>query len=280
MPDASDKNLTTPADGSGATSDAAARRANMRLTPAAAAFLDAYAPWGPSLGGTDPEFCERFANFCFDEVIAATPDLGLRRRALGWISCLLGCQGIDEYYELLPVALNMGLTPVEVKEVVYQASAYLGIGRVSPFLDVTNSVFDELEIELPLAGQATNEPTYQSRVSTGNGAQVRIFGDGMLGYQDKGNPDYPQINRFLAANCFGDWYTRGGLDLADRELVTFCFIYAQGGCEPQLKAHTQGCLNMGVTRKELLDVVSSNVPFVGYPRSLNAIAVVDEVCGG
>ena len=81
---------------------------------------------------TDPEFIEFFDNFAFDEVIKAD-DLDERTRMIAILATLLGCQGIDEFKGMLPAALNFGVTPVEVKEVVYQSVAYLGIGRVFPF---------------------------------------------------------------------------------------------------------------------------------------------------
>lgn len=83
---------------------------------------------------TDPKFIERFDNFAFDKVIKQV-DLDDRTRFMAILSTLLGCQGSDEFCCMLPAALNFGVTPVEIKEIVYQAVAYLGIGRVLPFLD-------------------------------------------------------------------------------------------------------------------------------------------------
>ena len=62
----------------------------------------------------------------------------------------------------------------------------------------------------------------------------------MKEFYKSGPEETRHINRWLAGNCFGDYYTRGGLDLKQREMITFCFISAQGGCEPQLKAHGRG----------------------------------------
>ena len=84
------------------------------------------------------------------------------------------------------------------------------------------------------------------------------------------------INRWLAANCFGDYYTRTGLTLSERELITFCFLMAQGGCEPQLIAHSKGNMNMGNDKDFLIRVVSGCLPYIGYPRSLNAIACINK----
>ena len=246
-----------------------------KFTEAAEAFHDNLLSGRESVfSRTDPEFMERFANFAFDEVIA-TVDLDDRTRYLGWLATLLGCQGVDEFRSVLPAALRDALTPVEVKEVVYQAVAYLGIGRVRPFMKLVNEVLEAQGVELPLPPQASTEPTRESRLAAGEQAQVDIFGEGMRGYKDKGNPDYPHINEWLVANCFGDWYTRGGLDLRDRELVTFCYIAAQGGCDSQLRAHAMGNLSIGNTRDLLIRVISSNLPFIGYPRTLNALAALD-----
>ena len=224
---------------------------------------------------TDPEFIERFDNFAFDEVVAQV-QLDDETRYIGWLSTLLGCQGIDEYRAILPAALRNGITPVQAKEIVYQAVAYLGIGRVFPFLKATNEILEAEGVELPLPEQAHTEPTRESRLEGGEQAQVSIFGEGMRGYKDKGNPDYPWINEWLVGNCFGDWYTRGGLDLKQRELATFCYIAAQGGCDAQARAHAAGNLSVGNSKELLIRVVSSNLPFIGYPRTLNALAAIEE----
>lgn len=223
---------------------------------------------------TDPEFIERFDTFAFDEVVnedaAKLPD---RERFLVILAALLGCQGVDEFRAMIPAALNFGVTPVEIKEVVYQAVAYLGIGRVFPCLKATNEVFEARGIELPLPGQATN--TAETRLETGNAVQIAYFGENMRENWASGPAERAHINRWLADNCFGDYYTRNGLSDRDREMVTFCFIAAQGGCEPQLTAHATGNMNLGNDRDFLYRVVSQMVPFIGYPRSLNALACID-----
>ena len=103
-----------------------------------------------------------------------------------------------------------------------------------------------------------------------------IFGEQMWGFQNSGPQESRHINRWLAGNCFGDYYTRGGLDYRQRELITFCFLAAQGGCEPQLISHAAANLRIGNHREFLIDVVSQCLPYVGYPRSLNALRCIDE----
>ena len=243
----------------------------MAITEFAKAYHEKMFPGTVSpLSETDPEFIERFDNFAFDEVINQ-PGQGLddRTRFLAILSTLLGCQGIDEYEKLLPAALNLGVTPVEVKETVYQATAYLGIGRVYPFLTAVNEVFQAQGIPLPLEGQAAT--TTENRREAGTQAQVDIFGEGMRDFWQGGH-----INLWLADNCFGDYYTRTGLDYKQREMITFCYLAAQGGCEPQLTAHAGANIRLGNDKAFLIRVISQCLPYIGYPRSLNALTCVNN----
>lgn len=219
---------------------------------------------------TDPEFMELFEHFAFDEVVNEDgQQLAPQTRYLVILATLIGCQGTDAYEEILPKALDAGLSPTVVKETVYQSVDYLGMGRMWPFLKATNEVFSEKGIVLPLPSQAT--ATMEDRLEKGAQAQAEIFGEHMKEAWKAGH-----INRWLADNCFGDYYTRTGLDLAQRELITFCFLAAQGGCEPQLTAHAKGNMNMGNDKEFLIKVVSQCLPYIGYPRSLNAIACINK----
>lgn len=222
---------------------------------------------------TDPEFIERFDNFAFDEVVNHD-DLDGKTRFMAILATLLGSQGIDEFRAILPAALNFGVTPVEVKEITYQAVAYLGIGRVFPFLKTVNAVLEEKGVQLPLPGQAAT--TTENRLEAGRQAQVDIFGDGMRDFYKSGPEESRHINYWLTDNCFGDYYTRGGLTYQQREMITFCFLAAQGGCEPQLTSHAAANMRLGNDKAFLIKVISQCLPFIGYPRSLNALRCVND----
>lgn len=222
---------------------------------------------------TDPELIERFQNFAFDEVVNSD-DLDGRTRFMAILSALLGCQGTDLFRDMLPAALNFGVTPIEIREIVYQAVAYLGMGRVFPFLNTLNEALTARGERTPLEAQA--KTTMDTRLAAGIQAQVDIFGEGMRDFWQSGPEESRHINRWLAANCFGDFYTRGGLDYRQREMITFCFLAAQGGCEPQLVSHAAANLRVGNDKAFLIKIVSQCLPYIGYPRSLNALRCVNE----
>ena len=219
---------------------------------------------------TDPEFVERVTHFISEEVKKEPgQELDDSTRYLAVLAALAGCQGTGVYEELLPIALDAGLSPVAVKEMVYQSVDYLGLGCMWPFLRITNEIMERRGIALPLESQAVTN--MEDRLEKGIQAQAEIFGDQMKEAWKAGH-----INRWLADNCFGDYYTRTGLTLAQREMITFCFLAAQGGCEPQLTSHARGNMNVGNDRDFLMKAVSQCLPYIGYPRSLNAIACINK----
>lgn len=218
----------------------------------------------------DKDFMERFEHFAYKEVPNEMgQELPSDTRYLAILAVLIGCGGVDEYRRMLVKALSDGFSPVAAKEIVYQATAYLGMGRVRPFIAAANEAMTACGVSLPLPDQAT--ATLENRREMGTQAQVDVFGEGMRHFWQGG-----AMNRWLAANCFGDYYTRTGLSLARRELITFCFLYAQGGCEPQLMSHIQGNFNMGNDAALLRRIVACCVPWMGYPRSLNALGCIQK----
>lgn len=223
---------------------------------------------------TDPELARIVSAFMDEVQHEEAVQLPARTRGLCVAATLLGCQGIDAFRAELPGILDAGVTPVELREVVYQAVDYVGIGRALPFVNALDEVLTERGVELPLEAQGT--VVAGDRLQKGNQAQVDIFGEGMRGAWETCPSERAVVSRWLAANCFGDYYTRSGMELADRELITFVFLIAQGGCEPQAVAHAKGNFNVGNDREKLIKVVRQCIPYIGYPCALNGIACINK----
>jgi len=223
---------------------------------------------------TDPELVEVFDNFAFDEVVSHG-SLDSRRRLMVILASVIASQALGEYRVLLQGALNVGVTPVEVKEIVYQAVPYVGIAKVYDFLLATNEILQSRGFSLPLEGQSTTSP--ETRFEKGLALQKEIFGEMIDTMYQQAPEGQRHIQEFLSANCFGDYVTRGGLDVNVRELLTFSMLLSLGGCEPQLKGHIQGNINIGNGKALLVDIITQLIPYVGYPRALNALACLNGV---
>ena len=248
----------------------------MPISPTAQQNHDRLFPGHVStLAQSDPELVEVFDNFAFDEVLRHG-DLDPRIRLMTQLAALIAAGAVGEFRVMLGAAFTVGVTPVEAKEIVYQAVPYVGMGRVFDVLHATNDVLTERGVQLPLPGQSTTTP--DTRAEIGVAVQKQIVGAERVEALYANAPDDEQhIQQFLSANCFGDHVSRAGLDLPIRELLTFAMLAALGGCEPQLTGHVAANLNVGNDRRVLLAVLTQLIPFIGYPRTLNALRVLDDV---
>ena len=223
---------------------------------------------------TDPELIETFDNFAFDEVLRHG-NLDARTRLMVQLAAMIASQALSEYRVMLSAALTVGVTPVEIKEIVYQAVPYVGMAKVFDFIHATNEVLTERGVALPLPGQSTTTP--ETRAEKGLAVQKQIVGSDVVEKLYASAPaDQQHIQRYLSANCFGDHLTRSGIDVPTRELLTFSMLVAPGGCDAQVKGHVAANLNVGNDRARLIDVLTQLLPFIGYPRTLNGLRAVDE----
>lgn len=170
-------------------------------------------------------------------------------------------------------ALDAGVRPEQIREAVYQCAPYVGFPRVVEALNVIHEAFVKKGVALPLPACGTVTP--ETRFEKGVDAQATIFGDGMRQLAADGPDAMTPAQFFLAANCFGDFYTRRGLDLATREMLTLC-ILVNLGVEPQMRAHIQGNRDMGRSKEFIAEAIHQCLPYAGYPRLLNALRVLDE----
>lgn len=222
----------------------------------------------------DQEFMEIVLNFSLDEA-QQYDNLDEKTRQMVILAATIACQTTKRYEVYVNAALNVGVTPIEIKEILYQATPYVGMLKVFDLLELTNKVFEKRGIKLPLEKQGIT--TLKDRMEKGLSVQKSIFGDVIDKNYETAPKNQVHIQKFLSDNCFGDYYTRGGLDVKTRELITFSILLSQGGCEPQLKGHIQGNLNVGNDKQRLINTVTALLPYVGYPRSLNAFACINEI---
>lgn len=226
-------------------------------------------------GAMDPEFTDIARGFLCGDILSRGC-LTDRQRALVTLTALTTCQTLDNMAAYTEAALGAGATPEEIKETLYQCTPYIGMERVWAALKEVNKAFQAAGIKEPCRKQGT--VTEETRFEKGLAVQQEIFGaDNINKMRDAAPEELKHIQDYLSAYCFGDFYTRGTLDLKMRELITFCAICCLGGCEPQAKSHAGANISVGNTREMLIDAVTQCLPFIGFPRTLNAISCINEV---
>lgn len=245
-----------------------------RITRAADKYRQLFGEPNPNAPQTDPELMAILQRLIFGEVFF-TGDLDDKTRELITVVALTTNQTQPQLKAHTLAALNVGATPIEIREAVYLCAAFIGFPKTLNAVSTINEVFRERGIELPLPAQGTT--TEEDRFEKGQAIQEPIYGHEIR----EGLRDLPESLRdampdFLTAFGFGDFYTRGGLSVAGRELLVLCILAALGGMDAQLTAHARGNLKVGNSAEKQIAALIHCFPYIGFPRALNAIRKVQE----
>lgn len=222
---------------------------------------------------TDKDFVEIIHNFV-DETTHYSHLIDGKTAHLLVLASAIAQNAAGEVRRQVEQALTAGATPIEIREVIYQGSAYTGAARIPEMIAAANEVFTAQGIALPLSSQAT--VTADNRFERGLALQKEIFGGAIDKMRVAAPENEKQFQDYLSANCFGDWQTRTGLDKRMREMITFAMLISLGGCEPQVRGHIRGNLAVGNDKELLLQVITLLVPYIGYPRTLNAVQALND----
>lgn len=228
----------------------------------------------PAAYAADPDFQDILSRFIFGEVFYQG-NLDDKQRELITLVVLTTNQTLPQLKAHVIAALNVGLTPVEIKEAVYQCAPYIGFPKTLNAINEVNEVFKAKNIALPIESQKTVDE--DNRFEKGLATQVEIFGEIIAKMREAAPANQKHMQDYLSSFCFGDFYTRGGLDLKTRELLTLCIVSSLGGAESQVKAHVQGNLNVGNDKETMITAITHCLPYMGFPRTLNALSCVNEV---
>lgn len=224
--------------------------------------------------GTDPELMDILQKFIFGEVFRCG-ELPVETRELITCVCLATMQTLPQLKAHAGAALNVGVTPLELREAIYQCAPFIGFPRTLNAVATINEVFAGRGIALPLEAQTT--VTEQTRHAEGERIQQPLYGDeireAMKNLPQGMDKDVPD---FLTDMCFGDFYTRGVLDVKMRELLSLCVLTAMGA-EHQIASHAAGNLKAGNDRQTMYAAVVQCLPYVGFPYALNAIRIIERV---
>ena len=225
--------------------------------------------------GRDPEFMRILQRFIFGEV-SYTGSLDDRMRELVTLTVLAVVQALPQLKAHTAACLNIGASPLEVRETVYQCAPFIGFPKTLNAIAVMNEAFEERGISLPLEDAAT--VTEEDRFKKGLAAQTELYGD-EIKQRYAGLPAEfsDAVPRFLTELCFGDFASRKGLVTKERELLTVVMLAAMGGTEVQVRSHVAGAMKAGNSREEVVCAMVHAMPFMGIPRLFNALNSAREM---
>lgn len=234
---------------------------------------------GEALGntGSDPEMMAILQKYIFGEIFTVG-DLDIKTREMLTVTSLAVQQTLPQLKAHLNAALNVGATPIELREAIYQCAPFIGFPKTLNALGVLNEVFKERGIETPLKSTATVKEN--ERYKKGLAIQEPLYGneiyESMQGLPENMEED---VARFLTEVCFGDFYTREGLEPKTRELLIISILVTTGNTST-LKSHIKGNLKAGNSQETITAAIIQCLPYVGFPNTLASLRTLKEVLNG
>lgn len=248
---------------------------NARAERAEVVYERLFGPRDRAAQGDDPELMEILRRFIFGDVFG-TGVIDDQTRELVTVTVLACLQALPQLKAHAGAALNIGVDPVQVREAIYQLAPFIGFPYTLNAVAVVDEVFRDRGIALPIPDEGT--VTDADRHTAGRAIQAPLYGTEIADdLADLPEPFAEALPRFLTEFCFGDFYTRGGLTLAQRELLVLCALTAIGDTAAQLGPHGRACLQVGNTKAEVVAALVQCFPYVGFPRTIAAIRAVKSL---
>ena len=226
--------------------------------------------------GTDPELMDILQKFIFGEVFQ-TGNLTIKQREMITCITLATMQTLPQLKAHADAALNIGVTPEELREVMYLTAPFIGFPKTLNAVGTLNEVFTERGISLPLEKQCTAADS--NRHEIGMTIQNRLYPEGIASVMNgmPGNMG-KDVEQFLTDYFFGEIYSRGALDLKTRELLGYC-VLTTIEAESQLQLHYYGNINAGNSPETLTAAVIQCLPYIGFPAAIKALRIIKQEYG-
>jgi 4-carboxymuconolactone decarboxylase len=220
-----------------------------------------------------PDLGRFVVEFAYGDV-HARPGLDVLQRQLVTIGALTAAgETAPQLRFHIGAALHVGLDAAQVVEALIHLVPFAGFPRTLNALAAARTVFEERGVRIePIEVEPGGD-----RYARGEDKLREVDGEHGIEVIESLNDVAPDLGRYIVEFPFGDIYTRPGLDLRQRQLVTLGGLIAFGDTAPQQKVHFNAALRVGLSPRQVIETVIQAVPYTGFPRALNAVGVLREV---
>lgn len=195
------------------------------------------------------------------------PQLSVRDRSIVTLSVLIARNQSGEMPDYLDMALDSGLKPSEISEIITHLAFYSGWANASAAVKVTHAVFERRGITAAQLPPASGEllPLDAAAEAQRDTAVAQNFG-----------AVAPGVVQFTRDALFLDLWLRPGLAPRDRSLVTVSALVAAGQVA-QLTYHLNRAMDNGLTKAQASEVMTQLAFYTGWPNVFTALPVVKDV---
>lgn len=226
-----------------------------------------------------PDLARLTIAFAYGDVYTR-PGLTPRHRQLATIGILVALGNAQPQLKFhIMGAIRMGCSASEVIEALIHMAVYAGFPAALNGVFTAQAAFEALQLSPPEPSPPANPAmaTDSARYDAGWAALSHIDGEAGFRVVDSLKAIAPDLAHFVVAFAFGDIYTRPGLDLLSREIVTVAALAAMGTATAQLKVHIHGLLNVGGTQEQLTETLIHTAVYAGFPAAINGMLAAQDV---
>ncbi len=205
--------------------------------------------------------------------IWSRPGLALEDRMLCALAALAAVQRLPKLRRHAGAALELGLTPRAIVEVLIQIGIYAGFAASEEAVDVVAAEFAARQIDMPEEPERTD--SLEELTERGRKLMEQLHGDrATQGYAAPGNAVTGALYPLAIQYGYGEIWFRPGLDLRQRALVAVAAFTALK--LDQVKKFGESALNMGLSRTEVIEAVIQTAPYSGFAPALNALGALSS----
>jgi 4-carboxymuconolactone decarboxylase len=215
-----------------------------------------------------------YSEACYG-AIWSRPGLALDDRMVCALAALAAIQRLPKLRRHVAAALDLGLSPAAIVEILIQIGIYAGFAASEEAVEAAGTVFAARGIAMP--EDAAGEDSLEILTERGRKLMAQLHGDRATGgYADPTNAVTGALYPLAIQYGYGEIWFRPGLDLRRRALVAVAAFTALK-LEGQVKKFGQSALNMGLSRTEVIEAVIQTAPLSGFAPALNALGGLGEV---
>jgi 4-carboxymuconolactone decarboxylase len=204
------------------------------------------------------------------------PALKTQQREMITLTCLTVLKRDNQVRRHLGNALNLGLTPIQIVEVLMHSSFYSGVPATLDALTIASEVFKEKGVDYTPQEIFDPSETPDDLYNRGVARRTEYMGPPASGGQGPVTQAEREFSRLTTEYYWGSIWNRPGLDLPDRSICTMAALTALGR-ESQLASHIRGALNVGLTQEEIVEVFIHATFYCGLPFTRSAIDLANEI---
>ncbi len=224
-----------------------------------------------SLQDISPDMGRFIIEFAYGDVFSR-PGLDPKSRQVATIAALTALGNAEPQLKFhIGGALNVGVTPQEIIEVIYVATIFSGFPAGLNAISASREVFKARGVKV----SASTEGEKASRRERGLKALAETSGGSGQAVLDSLNDIAPAMGEFILDFAYGDIISRQ-LSPKWREITMIAAGVARGTMRPQVKVHIKAGARVGLTKEEIVEVVTQMAVYAGFPAALNGLSAVRE----